>query len=51
VKLYIEPTVILIPTRIDDEMLDHLDPDRGRQASAIDGECMYILTSLFLSAN
>lgn len=50
-KLYIEPTVILIPTRIDDEMLNRLDPDHGRQASTIDGESVYIFPLFFQTIN
>jgi DNA mismatch repair protein MSH5 len=50
VKLHIEPTVILVPTKIDDEIFDRLDPGRGRRASTADGESLYIFL-LSLSDN
>ena len=35
VKVYIEPTVVLVPTRVDDALLDRLDPElRARGTTA-----------------
>jgi hypothetical protein len=36
VKLHVEPTVILIPTRIDDEIHELLDVDRTRRDNDLD---------------
>ncbi|KAF2088890.1 hypothetical protein K490DRAFT_64102 [Saccharata proteae CBS 121410] len=33
-KLYIEPTVVLLSSRVDDEVIDRLDPERTRMGSA-----------------
>ncbi|KAK7535827.1 muts domain V-domain-containing protein [Phyllosticta citribraziliensis] len=35
-KLYIEPTVVLVSTRVDDAVFDKLDPER-RRGSSVDG--------------
>lgn len=38
VKLFIDPTVILVSTKCSDEMIDRLDPElRGSEAASIDG--------------
>jgi hypothetical protein len=36
VKLYIEPTVILVSTRMDDAIIDRLDPDMRRRNLSVD---------------
>ena len=45
VKMHIEPTVLLVPARIDDDILDYLNSDQGRQDDVIEnsGKCIGFL--------